>query len=120
MTSIRDWLIGIAKEREEDGYTSFLEDVYQQGCSSGVVSELIYYTDTSKFHDEHEEEIWDELYNRAEEMDWSVLHYVNSLNGGEDITSMHQLKNLLVWWAIEGEAWCIVEERKIEEEMACT
>ena len=119
MTSIRDWLIGIAKEREEDGYTSFLEDVYKQGCSSGVVSELIYYSDTSKFHDEHEEEIWDELYNRAEELNISIIQYIESLVGSEDIGSMKQLKNLLVWWAIEGEAWCLDDERK-EEEMACT
>ena len=118
MTSIRDWLIGIAKEREEDGYTSFLEDVYKQGCSSGVVSELIYYTDTSKFHDEHEEEIWDRLYQTAEEYDWSVLYFIDSLDG-DSVRSLRELKNLVVWWVIEQEAYEIVRYRKAKEMEVC-
>lgn len=37
-------------------YTGYLEDVMKGGCASGIVSSLIYYTDTHEFYNNHAEE----------------------------------------------------------------
>lgn len=45
---------------------TFLEDVLQYGCSSGMVSELIYYNETKCFFIKHMEEIFD-IYNEIKD-----------------------------------------------------
>ena len=66
---------------------TFLEEVLQYGCSSGIVSELIYYPDTEKFFIDHMEEIF-EVYNNvkynispdfevnANNLSWLAFEYV--------------------------------------------
>ena len=44
----------------------FLEDVLQYGCSSGMVSELIYFSETKCFFIKHMEEIF-EIYNNVKD-----------------------------------------------------
>ena len=41
---------------------TFLEEVLQYGCSSGMIGELIYYNDTEKFFIKHMNDIF-EIYN---------------------------------------------------------
>ena len=65
----------------------FLEDVLQYGCSSGMVSELIYYSDTKCFFIKHMEEIF-EIYDsikdnlssnfevNANNLSWLAFEYV--------------------------------------------
>ena len=45
---------------------TFLEDVLQYGCSSGMVSELIYFSETKCFFIKHMEEIF-EIYNNVKD-----------------------------------------------------
>ena len=45
---------------------TFLEEVLQYGCSSGMVSELIYFSNTKNFFIKHMEEIFD-IYNEIKE-----------------------------------------------------
>ena len=79
---------------------STIKEVVQHGCQSGIVDDLIYYSDTVAFHDQHENEIWDMLNeytpNTGED---SVMRMIAKMNG--NITSMMQLKNQLTWWAVE-------------------
>tara|TARA_R110002020_G_scaffold29914_10_gene94434 strand:+ start:69 stop:410 length:342 start_codon:yes stop_codon:yes gene_type:complete len=95
-----------------------IEDVVKHGCSGGTIPSLIYYYDTIKFHDEHETWIWQQLYQHANNDGLSILQYISRLNGGKDVGSMTQLKNLLSWWAAEVAAQYILNER--EERDACT
>ena len=53
--NIKEWLL---KQEQEDIF--IIKDISKHGCSGGFAG-LIYYRDTVKFHDEHEEEIWDLL-----------------------------------------------------------
>jgi|TARA_B110000259_G_scaffold188284_1_gene246217 hypothetical protein len=77
-----------------------IKEVVQHGCVSGVVSELIYYSDTAAFHDEHQDEIWDMLNQYSTDNDEDpIMHIVSNMNA--NITSMMQLKNQLTWWAVE-------------------
>ena len=89
-----------------------ISDVATHGCSGGTISELIYYDDTAKFHDKHEAEIWDELITMSEDFGNSPLELIASFNGGEEVSSMTSLKNLLSWWVCEVIAQRIVDKRE--------
>jgi len=57
--NIKDW---IKKNLDKDQ----INEVVLHGCVNGTVNELIYYSDTSAFHDAHEDEIWDMVWESAE------------------------------------------------------
>ena len=91
--SITDW---VTKNLSQ----GTIKEVVQNGCISGVVQDLIYYSDAVAFHDQHEDEIWDMLYEYANNTgENSVMHMIAKMNG--NIASMMQLKTQLTWWAVE-------------------
>lgn len=59
MTNLNDTVKSILDDLVEKNYTltDVIKDLNQGGCQSGFIGELIYYSDTSKFYDDHEEEI---------------------------------------------------------------
>lgn len=50
----------------------FMEDLRQYGCSSGMIGELIYYTDTKKFFIENIDEIQDYVNTLVQEHVYSI------------------------------------------------
>ena len=110
--TIREFLLEGEKEER-----FLISDVATHGCSGGTISELIYYDDTAKFHDKHEDEIWDELITMSEDFGNSPLELIASFNGGEEVSSMTSLKNLLSWWVCETIARRIMGERESDEEI---
>jgi hypothetical protein len=86
-----------------------IEDIVKHGCSGGIGG-LIYYSETIAFHDLHDEEIWDMLYDDAESEGITIMELIASFGGQKDVGSMNQLKNLLCWYAVEREARAIVDE----------
>ena len=103
--SIKEWLL----QENPD----IIEEIVQHGCSGGVVGELIYYADTSAFYEKYKDEIWERLYNSAQDLDEhkNCLHFVSTFNGGCDVGSDLQFKNLLAWWACEDMAHEIIADR---------
>ena len=99
--NIKDW---INKNLDKDQ----IKEVVEHGCVNGTVSELIYYADTSAFHDAHEEEIWEMVYESAEGQGLTILEFLATLRGGL-VGSMYQLKNLLAWFAVEEHCYHMVE-----------
>ena len=95
-SSIKEWLLD-TQER------STIEDAVQHGCQGGTISELIYYVDTEAFYEKYKEEIWQRLYDSAQDLDehQNCLHFVSTFNGGCDVASDLQFKNLLAWNAAE-------------------
>jgi hypothetical protein len=73
---------------ESDDPLCYLSDVRDNGCSSGIASDLIYYTDTAEFFDSHEEEIGALLAAYKEET-------------GEVVPYSETIKNDLAWAAYE-------------------
>jgi hypothetical protein len=73
-----------------------IKDVATYGCEGGV-SGFIYYSETEKFFDEYEDEIYDYL----NDCDYSMKDFVTS---GSTIRT---LKNSLVWCVVE--LWCQVQ-----------
>ncbi len=84
---------------EESDSISYLSDVCQYGCISGLVSDLIYYTDTRAFFDKHYPEIED-----------IRIEYEEAT--GSTIAVQGDLKNFYAWFAYEATAARIYEEWK--------
>ena len=103
MQTIKDWIL----EKEKDDVVR-IEDIVLHGCSGGI-SGLIYYTETSAFHDQHEKEIWDELYEAAQQEGLKCMDLVHRV--APEAGSMAQVKNDLAWWAVEVVASRIIHER---------
>ena len=89
-----------------------ISDVATHGCSGGTISELIYYEDTVKFYNDHEDEIWDELSNMAEDLGQTIPFMISNFRGCKNVDSSETFKNLLTWWICEHIAARISDERE--------
>ncbi len=102
---------------KSEGYEQ-IESVFEDlthGCQSGIVSHLVYYSDTTDFYNEFEEQIWELLEEQAEEFgSANALELISSLNGAKDVANHVQFKNLLAWYAFENTAYQIQQE--VEQE----
>ena len=58
---ITQWL-----RKGEKDEVFLVSDIATHGCS-GAVAGIIYYYETTKFHADHEQEIWDLLYEYAQQ-----------------------------------------------------
>ncbi len=84
---------------------STIREITLHGCVSGVVSELIYYSDTIKFYDYFENEIWDRLDAAATNIGASdIISFIGTYLDTKHIGSLVQFKNALAWWAVEDTA----------------
>jgi hypothetical protein len=103
MQTIKDWIL----EKEKDDVVR-IEDIVLHGCSGGIGG-LIYYRETTAFHDDHEKEIWDELYEAAQQEGLKIMDLVHRI--APEAGSITQVKNDLAWWAVEVVASRIIHER---------
>ena len=90
---IREWL----RNGEKDNIF-LIKDIATHGCS-GAVAGIIYYWETTKFHADHEKEIWDLLYEYAQQEGEQLMDKVALVC--KDVGSHAQFVNALVWWAVE-------------------
>ena len=109
--SIKDWILNNLEEGQ-------IADVVLEGCVTGIVSELIYYADSCAFYEKYKEEIWQRLYDSAQDCDehQNCLHYTSTFNGGCDVASDDQFRNLLAWWACEDVCREIIADKEADEE----
>lgn len=82
---------------------SLFTDVLEYGCASGIVSHLIYYADTTKYYENHKQQINELLYNALWECGFnSPADLFEGKWDNEDplcIDSYNQ--NLLAWFGFE-------------------
>ena len=109
-SSIKEWVTNNLEEGQ-------IADVVLEGCVTGIVSELIYYADSCAFYEKYKEEIWQRLNDSAQDCDehQNSLHYTSTFNGGCDVASDDQFRNLLAWWACEDVCREIIAEKEDEE-----
>jgi len=111
--SIKDWVINNLEEGQ-------IADVILEGCQSGIVSELIYYSDSEAFYEKFKEEIWQRLSDMADDMgEPSILHLIVTFNGSKEVGSELQLRNLLAWWACEDVCREIIADKEDKESNEC-
>ena len=89
-----------------------ITDVATHGCSGGTISDLIYYEDTVKFYNDHEDEIWEELENTSENLGYNIVYMISTFKGSQHISDLKTFKNLLAWWICEHIATRISDERE--------
>ena len=80
---------------------------------------MIYYWETTAFHDEHEKEIWDIVERFAKDSGQTIMQYLAIV--AKDAGSLDQLRCTLVWLAVESVAQDLDEERQTPAgEAACS
>lgn len=85
---------------ESEDIISYMKDVLNHGCVSGTVSSLIYYTDTQKFFDKYQSEIFDLYNNYRTETGATPDFELNSNN--------------LAWFSYEQTIYNLLNELEIE------
>ena len=93
MPSITECLVEY--EKQDIGLIS---DVAKHGCSGGVTG-ITYYAETTAFHDLHQGEIWQLVRDHADDSGLKNGEFLQHIS--QDPTSLTQLANDLVWWAVE-------------------
>ena len=93
MPSIKECL---AEYQKQD--IGLIADIAKHGCTGGV-SGLTYYSETTAFHDQHEEEIWQLVHDHADGAALKSGEYLQHIS--ENPTSLTGLVNDLVWWAVK-------------------
>ncbi|MFN4247922.1 MAG: hypothetical protein ACK4EY_09360 [Flavipsychrobacter sp.] len=84
-----------------DTVTGFFTDLLQHGCQSGMIGQLIYYSDTHQFYDTHYNEIEDLRYDLEQSL-------------GEALKPQSDLKNWYAWFGFEETARQVADELGID------
>ena len=93
MPSIKECLVEY--EKQDIG---LINDIAKHGCSGGVAG-ITYYTETTSFHDHHQEEIWQLVRDHSDEAGLKNGEFLQHIS--QDPTSLTGLVNDLVWWAVK-------------------
>ena len=111
--SIKEWVTNNLDEGQ-------VAEVVLHGCSGGVVSELIYYADSCAFYEKYKEEIWQRLWDSWSDFGGdSVLHFIATFNGADDVGSDDQFRNLLAWWSCEDVCREVLADKEDKESNEC-
>ena len=113
MNTLEREVINIVKQELEEGYplNTFIEDLRVGGCQSGMIGELIYYTDTMAFYDRHREEIDTLLSELIEETGLAPQELFGDKWDKSDPLAREQWNiNLLAWFAFEETAFRLAEQ----------
>ena len=79
-----------------------MEDLQQYGCISGIINELIYYDDTTKFFDKYKEEINELLSNLIDGTGLSMQElFGDKFDNDDPLIVDYNNKNLLAWFGFE-------------------
>lgn len=89
---------------DADGEIEYIKDIVNHGCSGGGCRGLVTYSQTHDFYAKHAEEIDEIIGNIANETGESPLKRVEG-----------DLRNWLVWFAVEVRASEIIEALENEE-----
>ena len=100
-SNLKEEVLEIILETEDDYLRGYMEDVVRHGCISGAVGKLIYHKDTHAFFDRHEKEIGEILVELQQETGMSHLELFGDKWDIDDPFVEDTNKNLLAWFAFE-------------------
>lgn len=96
-----------------DSLIKDMEDLQQYGCISGMVNELIYYDDTSKFFDKYKNDINEILKDTLCGTGLSIEElFGDKYDKGDPLFLDYLNKNLLAWFGFEETSRNIYEQLK--------
>ena len=96
-TAVHNWY----QSKVEDDYPEAIEDLLQQGCQSGMVSDLIYYTDTTAFYLKHRKEIQALATELADDCGCSIGDLLRDWDKSDPFANETSNQNLLAWFGFE-------------------
>ena len=103
------------KEQEREDYPGATNDLLEYGCQSGMVSGLVYYTDTIKFYKAHKKEIQAILRELCDETGSTPETLFRDQWEKEDFFAEETPnQNLLAWFGFEETARRLVEREEME------
>ncbi len=91
-TSIKAYVAKEALSYYQNDIKTFFNDLLSNGCASGMINSLIYYSDTHKFYNKY--------YNQIED-----LRHDYEDSTGLPLTIKGDLKNFMAWFAFEETAY---------------
>jgi hypothetical protein len=99
---VRFWLNNEGRNYD-DGWKGAYRDLEHGGCQSGMVSHLIYYTDTVRFYRRHRTEIEAMLAQMLSDMGYSspAELFGNKWDADDPLASAQLNQNLLAWFGFE-------------------
>lgn len=87
---------------------AFMKDVLQHGCISGIVSELIYYSDTIAFFKKYKRDILDLL-----EAEGTSPTDLNGWDDEDHFAEDDSNQNLLAWYGFEAVTYNLASQLEI-------
>ena len=94
---------------------NWISDILTHGCVSGMIPDLVYYTDTVAFYEKYVEEIWDLLEDSRQSLGYkNIMEVIFNFGGADDVGSDDQFKNLLAWFAYEETTHKIADELNLD------
>lgn len=103
------------KDKGYKSKESLINDLMRNGCVSGMVNDLIYYSDTTAFFNEHKEEINEMLKDAIENIGTSVSDvFGNKWDNSDPLCLDTQNQNLLAWFGFEESVRIIADKMGIE------
>ena len=104
MISLRDRVEEILDGYVDEDYTleGICQEVCEHGCQSGLIGELIYYSDTVAFFEEFKDEINELLAETMGEFGGSQKDIFGDKWDSDDPLALYDFnQNLLAWFAFE-------------------
>jgi hypothetical protein len=100
------------EDMDEEETQNWFEDLAQHGCSSGMVRDLIHYTDTVAFYEEHQDEIDQMVADSSRDLGLQPIDMFNqNLVERDDPLFRGDInKNVLAWFAFEETARNLANE----------
>lgn len=103
---VREWY----DDQCAEGYDKCLEDLAQYGCQSGMVSDLIYYKDTTAFYRRHKREISRMVSELVSDFGMPIQEVFRDWDQSDPFAEDTPNQNLLAWFSFEEVARQLSEE----------
>lgn len=95
----------------DDGAEGFINDVMKGGCQSGIIGDLIYYTDTLRFYKRHREDISALVKEMQESTGESIGNLLRDFDQDDPLCLDTSNQNLLAWFGFEETARVLADRQ---------
>ena len=101
---VAQWVKETAADDYDGEVVDVFDDLFRGGCASGMVSDMIYYSDTLDFFARHFAEINDRVRSWTEDMGEPVSLWLRGWDDSDPLAAGTNNKNLLAWFGFEDAA----------------
>ena len=117
VTPLEKFTAKVINAKIEKQYTvqQILADLLSHGCQSGMINELIYYSDTVEFYQKHKKEITPLLRDICSDSGCTPAElFADKWNDDDFFADEQQNQNLLAWFGFEETARILADRNGIE------